>query len=104
MKQVLRTIVAAVFCAVLLPQTSFAQNQTPTVSTVYPQDSLPFTIQLETANFSLPNGLSKAKEEMAHKPKKASKETLASMKELEECFASTTLSGRRQLSWPVGPP
>lgn len=33
-----------------------ADNQTPTVSPIFPSNELPFRIQIEQANFSLPNG------------------------------------------------
>lgn len=57
MNRVLRSIVVALLCVVFLQQDSYAQNQTATLSPVLPEDSLPFTLQLETASFSLPNGL-----------------------------------------------
>jgi hypothetical protein len=56
MRQILRSF-GALVCSVFLSQMTFADNQTPTVSLVYPEDSLPFTLKLETANFTLPNGL-----------------------------------------------
>jgi hypothetical protein len=35
----------------------WSQNQTDTLSQVFPENALPFTIQLDVANFSLPTGL-----------------------------------------------
>lgn len=36
---------------------AFGDNQTATLSPIFPEDSLPFRVQIEQADFSLPNGL-----------------------------------------------
>jgi hypothetical protein len=43
--------------ALAVASTAFSQNQTDTVSPIYPSYSLPFEVVIETEDFSLPNGL-----------------------------------------------
>lgn len=57
MKQFLCKIASALLLAFFPVSLSFADNQTPTVSPVSSEASLPFTLKIEPANFSLPTGL-----------------------------------------------
>lgn len=48
----------AAACALLLAATLvWGQNQTETLSPVYPENALPFTLQIDVASFSLPAGI-----------------------------------------------
>lgn len=46
-----------VFSLFLLAGDAWGQNQTEDLSPIFPESSLPFTIQIEEANFSLPTGI-----------------------------------------------
>lgn len=44
-------------CIACCPLTLVGQNQTDALSPIYPEDSLPFTLEIEQASFGLPTGL-----------------------------------------------
>src|ERR1700722_20398941 len=47
-----------VICALFLTaKFGWSQNQTETLSPIYPENSLPFTIQIDVADFMLPAGI-----------------------------------------------
>ena len=55
MKFILKTFL--LYISLLTPQLSWSQNQTETLSPIFPEASLPFSIQIEVADFSLPTGI-----------------------------------------------
>lgn len=55
MKYILKTIL--VHAIILTSKFAYCQNQTETLSPIFPETSLPFSIQIDVANFSLPIGI-----------------------------------------------
>jgi len=52
-----KAVTLAIVLILTCIQGGFSENQTPTVSPIYPSDELPFNVLIEKTDFSLPNGI-----------------------------------------------